>query len=431
MTSIKLKFRPSTTPGKEGSIVFQLIYGRTVRRITSRYKIFAGEWNGEVGRIALPTSSSPRYAHLVSVESALQWELNRLQRMVQESVPVNLDEIAANFSSGIGTMDSVFNFIRRQIHHKEQIGKVRSSETYRSMLNSFTCFRKGVDLTFDMMDGMLMELYEAWMRKCGLTRNSTFFYMRILRTNYKLAVEKGLTPDRHPFRKVYCGIDKTVKRSLPFSEIKKISALDLSRKPSMDFARDMFMFSFCTRGMSFIDMAYLKKADLVLLTEKWMPCVPFMRVLCIGHCMTVLSAANIQAVNAVGRSDITLKLEFIKKPFYVVAICFAMFISPFAIAVANVLYGFVGVLLNTWPNKKLVNYKFAEQLSDIRPQLLLSLAVAAVAYLVGLFEMNCYLLLGIQLVVGFGLYWLASKKLSLESYTYIVSTVKSFRNKNS
>lgn len=262
MTSIKLKFRPSTTPGKEGSIVFQLIYGRTVRRITSRYKIFAGEWNGEVGRIALPTSSSPRYAHLVSVESALQWELNRLQRMVQESVPVNLDEIAANFSSGIGTMDSVFNFIRRQIHHKEQIGKVRSSETYRSMLNSFTCFRKGVDLTFDMMDGMLMELYEAWMRKCGLTRNSTSFYMRILRTNYKLAVEKGVTPDRHPFRNVYCGIDKTVKRSLPFSEIKKISALDLSRKPSMDFARDMFMFSFCTRGMSFIDMAYLKKADL-------------------------------------------------------------------------------------------------------------------------------------------------------------------------
>ena len=262
MTSIKLKFRPSTTPGKEGSIVFQLIYGRTVRRITSRYKIFAGEWNGEVGRIALPTPSSPRYAHLVSVESALQWELNSLQRMVQESVPVNLDEIAANFSSGIDAMDSVFNFIRRQIHHKEQIGKVRSSETYRSMLNSFTCFRKGVDLTFDMMDGMLMELYEAWMRKCGLTRNSTSFYMRILRTNYKLAVEKGLTPDRHPFRNVYCGIDKTVKRSLPFSEIKKISALDLSRKPSMDFARDMFMFSFCTRGMSFIDMAYLKKADL-------------------------------------------------------------------------------------------------------------------------------------------------------------------------
>lgn len=236
MTSIKLKFRPSTTPGKEGSIVFQLIYGRTVRRITSEYKIFAEEWDGEAGRIALPTPSSPRYAHLVSIESALQWELNRLQRMVQESekatVKVSLDELAANFSSGIDRPDSVFNFIRGQISHKKQIGKVRSSETYRSMLNSFTYFRKGVDLTFDMMDGVLMELYEAWMRKCGLARNSTSFYMRILRTNYKLAVEKGLTPDRHPFRNVYCGIDKTVKRSLPFSEIKRINGLDLSRKPS-------------------------------------------------------------------------------------------------------------------------------------------------------------------------------------------------------
>jgi len=242
--------------------VFQLIYGRAVRRITSEYKIFAEEWDDE----ALPTPSSSRYAHLVSVESALQWELNRLQRMVQENekaiVTLNLDELAARFSSGIDTTDSVFNFIRGQISHKKQIGKVRSSEAYRSMLNSFTHFRKGVDLTFDMMDGVLMELYEAWMRKCGLTRNSTSFYMRILRTNYKLAVEKGLTPDRHPFRNVYCGIDKTVKRSLSFSEVKRINGLDLSRKPSMDFARDMFMFSFCTRGMSFIDMAYLKKTDL-------------------------------------------------------------------------------------------------------------------------------------------------------------------------
>lgn len=142
---------------------------------------------------------------------------------------------AARFSSGIDTMDSVFNFIRGQISHKKQIGKVRSSETYRSMLNSFTHFRKGVDLTFDMMDGALMELYEAWMRKCGLTRNSTSFYMRILRTNYKLAVEKRLTPDRHPFRNVYCGIDKTVKRSLPFSEIKRINGLDLVAKAKYGF----------------------------------------------------------------------------------------------------------------------------------------------------------------------------------------------------
>ena len=105
MTSIKLKFRPSTTPGKEGSLVFQLIHGRSVRRITSEYKIFAEEWDETAGRIVLPTPSSPRYFHLVSAESALQWEMDRLKRMVEESEKatgtVNLDEIVANFSPSL------------------------------------------------------------------------------------------------------------------------------------------------------------------------------------------------------------------------------------------------------------------------------------------------------------------------------------------
>ena len=266
MTSIKLKFRPSTTQGKEGSIIFQIIHGRSVRRITSEYKIFAEEWDGRAGRILLPPPSSPRYELLVSLKAELQWELDRLRRMTEENEKtagtVNLDEITADFSPCTDTSDSVFNFIREQIRHKKQLGKVRSSETYRSMLNSLMHFRKGRGMTFDMVDGGLMELYEAWMLQNGLTRNTTSFYMRILRTNYKLAVEKGLTADRYPFRHVYCGMDKTVKRSVPLEVIRKIKELDLSRKPGLDFARDMFVFSFCTRGMSFIDMAYLKKSDL-------------------------------------------------------------------------------------------------------------------------------------------------------------------------
>lgn len=86
--------------------------------------------------------------------------------------------------------------------------------------------------------------------------------MRILRTVYKKAVEKGITTDRHPFKHVYCGMDKTVKRNIPLTAIKEIKNLDLSRSETLDFARDMFLFSFYTRGMSFVDMAYLKKTDL-------------------------------------------------------------------------------------------------------------------------------------------------------------------------
>lgn len=266
MTSIKLKFRPSTTKGKEGTLIFQLIHGRSVRRITSEYKIFACEWDDNNDRIILPPQSSPRYGSLASIRASLQWELGRLERLVKESLTakgmVDLDEIAVAFLSNADTPDSVFNFIRSQIRHKALLGKARSAETYRSTLNSLTHFRNGRDMTFDMLDGELMELYEAWLLGGGLTRNTTSFYMRILRTNYKLAVEKGLTADRHPFRHVYCGIDKTVKRSIPLEVIRKIKELNLSRKPGLDLARDMFIFSFCTRGMSFIDMAYLKKTDL-------------------------------------------------------------------------------------------------------------------------------------------------------------------------
>ena len=75
-------------------------------------------------------------------------------------------------------------------------------------------------------------------------------------------MEKGLTEQRNPFRHVYTGIDKTVKRAIPLKAIKQIKELDLSMNPSLEFARDMFLFSFYTRGMSFIDMAYLKKKDL-------------------------------------------------------------------------------------------------------------------------------------------------------------------------
>lgn len=266
MTSIRLKFRPSTNPAKEGTLVFQLIHKRTVRRIRSKYRIRNDEWDKKLEEIALPSPASERYSRLKIIRSNIMYELKRLKAIAEKldcsGKDYSLDEIIQKYISGTDTGCSVFDFIRAQVAHKKQLGKIRSSETYQTTLNSFMRFREGIDLTFDMIDSELMEHYEAELRRHGLLRNTSSFYMRVLRTNYRLAVEKGLTPDRHPFKHVCCGMDKTVKRSISFAEIKKIKELDLSRKRVMDFARDMFIFSFCTRGMSFIDMAYLKKNDL-------------------------------------------------------------------------------------------------------------------------------------------------------------------------
>lgn len=246
--------------------MFQLIHKRTVRRIRSKYRIRNDEWDKKLEEIALPSPASERYSRLKIIRSNIMYELKRLKAIAEKldcsGKDYSLDEIIQKYISGTDIGCSVFDFIRAQAAHKKQLGKIRSSETYQTTLNSFMRFREGIDLTFDMIDSELMEHYEAELRRHGLLRNTSSFYMRVLRTNYRLAVEKGLTPDRHPFKHVYCGMDKTVKRSISFAEIKKIKELDLSRKRVMDFARDMFIFSFCTRGMSFIDMAYLKKNDL-------------------------------------------------------------------------------------------------------------------------------------------------------------------------
>ena len=123
-------------------------------------------------------------------------------------------------------------------------------------------FRDGQDVPLDGINSDLMLMYEAYLKTRDVRMNTISFYMRNLRAVYNRAVEKGLTAQTYPFRHVYTGVEKTVKRAIPIIAIKELKELDLSLKPSLDFARDMFMFSFYTRGMSFIDMAYLKKSDL-------------------------------------------------------------------------------------------------------------------------------------------------------------------------
>lgn len=157
----------------------------------------------------------------------------------------------------------VFEYMQEQIERLRGQGKERTVETYQSALNSFMKFRDGIDLCFDEMDADLMEHYETEMRSTHhLSRNTTSFYMRILRCVYRKAVGEGLALPADPFENVYTGVDKTSKRAATLTDIKHIKQLDLSDHKSLEFARDIFLFSFYMRGMSFIDLAYLRKKDL-------------------------------------------------------------------------------------------------------------------------------------------------------------------------
>ena len=156
---------------------------------------------------------------------------------------------------------SVFQFTEALIATQKRLGKIRTSETYASTLNSFRQFLNNKDLSWRKIDSNLILSYENHLKRKGIVPNSTSFYMRNLRAIYNRAVEDGLTLQQFPFKHVYTGIDKTNKRAISLQAIKQIKAYTTSHY-FKEQARDLFLFSFYTRGMSFIDMAYLKKRDL-------------------------------------------------------------------------------------------------------------------------------------------------------------------------
>ena len=141
-------------------------------------------------------------------------------------------------------------------------GQHNTWQHYRATLNSFMRFRENRDLSLRKMDAAMMEAYEAYLKQQGLCRNTSSFYMRILRAVYNRAAEQGLVVQQHPFRRVYTGIDRTRKRAIPFDTVKQIKQLDLQDSPSCDLAKDAFMMSFYLRGISFVDLAHLKKSDI-------------------------------------------------------------------------------------------------------------------------------------------------------------------------
>lgn len=267
MASIKLKFRVSSLPEKEGTLYFQVIHERVVKQIGTSYRIYESEWDEHRCDIVMQSLIAPnRLKAIKSVREKIAWEKNRLNKIIEQFKNkgrcFSVDEIIREYNAQSSNKTTVFEYLKIQIEKLKSTGKERTSETYKQMLLSFMKFRNGEDLFFDIIDEALICQYESHMRIFGLCRNTTSFYLRVFRSVYNRAVDDGLTEQTNPFKRVYTGVDKTSKRAISLKEIKKIKDLDLSSTPTLDFARDMFLFSFYMRGMSFIDIAYLKKKNL-------------------------------------------------------------------------------------------------------------------------------------------------------------------------
>lgn len=266
MIKLSLRLPASATEAIAKTLYHQISSPHSVRKIETAYQLYANEWDAKSAAILLPESiHHPRYAYLLSVRTAISAEQEKLGNILSRfnalGLPCSTDAIVAQFQTDTHPV-GFLGYAQSLIGQLRQAGKLSITEKYISSLRSFQRYLGKDELQFSSINSTLMLGYESYLHTSGKCRNTSSFYMRNLRAIYNRAVDDGLTIPSQPFKHVYTGIDKTVKRAISLETIQRMVKLDLHAQPLLEYARDLFLFSFFTRGMSFIDMANLRKRNL-------------------------------------------------------------------------------------------------------------------------------------------------------------------------
>ena len=164
----------------------------------------------------------------------------------------------------------------------------------------------------------------------------------------------------------------------------------------------------------------------LLLTDKWLPCVPYLRIFCFVFAFFPIQTANLNAIKAMGRSDLFLKLEIIKKAIGLVLLFSSMWHSVMAMAYTLIISTILGQIINAWPNKKLMGYSYLEQLKDISENIVLSLVMGAAVYLLSLLALPSFIILILQIICGVTIYVAGSMLFKIETFGYILKIIQSF-----
>ena len=162
----------------------------------------------------------------------------------------------------------------------------------------------------------------------------------------------------------------------------------------------------------------------LVLTDKWLECVPFLRIFCITFMFYPIHTANLNAINAMGRSDLFLRLEIIKKVFGVALLISTMRFGVMAMACSMLVSSVTSQIINSWPNRKLLHYGYLEQLRDIMPSILLAVFMGICVSLIELLDMPLIITAIVQVILGAEIYVIGSAILNLDSFKGLRRTLK-------
>ena len=167
----------------------------------------------------------------------------------------------------------------------------------------------------------------------------------------------------------------------------------------------------------------------LVLTDKWLPCVPFLRIFCITYMFYPIHTANLNAIKAMGRSDLFLKLEIAKKIVGMILLLSTMWFGVMAMAYSLLVSSVLSQIINSWPNRKLLNYGYLEQLKDILPGIILAVFMGLCVNLVSLLDLSNIVTLLIQIPLGAVIYIVSSALLHLESFKYLIDMIRPMTRK--
>jgi len=173
-------------------------------------------------------------------------------------------------------------------------------------------------------------------------------------------------------------------------------------------------------GLAFTAKAFIP----LLLTEKWNECIPYLQVFCVVYMFRPIHTANLNAIKAMGRSDLYLKLEILKKIVGLISICIAIFFGPLAMAYSFLITSVLSQIINAWPNRKLLDYGYLEQLKDIAPGLILAVVMGFCTLPIRLLGLSNLATLVLQVIVGIAVYLGGSVLFKMESFYYIWNIIK-------
>ena len=259
MATIKVKLRPSSVEGRAGTIYYQVTHRRATQQITTNIRLQSNEWDALRESVAVSVADRSIIQNRIDSDTAL---LRRIVKDLENSgVNYSVGDIVKRYKSPECHV-LVLDFMQNQIRLLRNANRLGTAMNYEKTMKNFAEFLGGVNLPFSAMTEQLIADYNAFLVQRGMVRNSISFYMRIMRAVYNKAVRQKLVEQSHPFTEVYTGIDRTRKRAVSESVISQLYKLNLAEGTPLALARDIFIFSYCTRGMAFVDIAYLKKENI-------------------------------------------------------------------------------------------------------------------------------------------------------------------------